>query len=676
MPVVHDRIACMGKVKVEAKRDYLDRLISTPRQGMLELIWNALDADAKVVHLDIVDNPMGGALGITVSDDGLGINADRAALEFGSLGGSWKLGERATAGGRALHGKQGRGRFHAFGIGDAVVWTSISDSTEGRTRTVVRGTRQNPDEFDVDTEVVEEAEPHGTVVRIGELNQSTLKYIDSDRLVDNLTAALAVYISKYHPRVIWREKELNPNELIEQQADVPVEFEYNGTAYSIPLTVIEWRGNVDRALYLCNADGVALDEIQAGIQAPGFKFTAYAKWDGFIGLTQEALLPEDTDGLVPTAIKSVKDALRKHFKARADEHYSRLLKKWKDEASYPYSGNETEPAQQASRELFDIVAFQAAPAMEKIDPTARKLSLRLLREAVETSPDSIQSVLGEILALSADEVEEFRQLIQKTSLTDVIAASRKISDRLEFLASLEAMINEPDLKKVVKERSQLHRILAGETWVFREEYALVGDDHTLRTVLKSHREILGDVALTDEDVESDVVDDDGKVGVVDLMLSKVIAQPHERKEHVVIELKRPSVHVGKNQLQQIEEYAFAVANDGRFAGLNDSFEFWIIGDKLDEYAQFKANQENQEPGVTVKSAKPDITVRAVTWAQVIRDARHRLHFVKQALNYDPDSEAAMAYLRTRHAEYIPVQIANGASVPYAEPEVSDPDAAA
>jgi hypothetical protein len=136
----------------------------------------------------------------------------------------------------------------------------------------------------------------------------------------------------------------------------------------------------------------------------------------------------------------------------------------------------------------------------------------------------------------------------------------------------------------------------------------------------------------------------------------VIAQPHERKEHVIIELKRPSVHVGKTQLQQIEEYAFAVANDSRFAGLNDSFEFWIVGDQLDGYAKFKATQENQEPGVTVKSANPDITVRAVTWAQVIRDARHRMHFVQQALNYDPASEAGMEYLRTRHAEYIPEAI--------------------
>jgi hypothetical protein len=364
-----DRISNMTKVKVEARRDYIDRLISTPRQGLLELIWNSLDADATEVHLEIEDGAMGAPLGLTIQDNGLGINADRAQHEFGSLGGSWKLGERHTAGGRALHGRQGRGRFHSFGIGEVVVWTSVAEDTVGKTCTVVRGTRQNPDEFDVQSTPVPDAEPLGTVVQIAELNTYTLKYIESDRLVDNLSAALAVYISKYHPRIVWREKELDPSRLIEVQSEAAATFVFENESYSIPVTIIEWSGNVDRALYLCNADGVALDETTPGIQAPGFKFTAYAKWDGFTDRTHDAMLPEDAHQLVPIAVKAVKEVLRQHFKTRTDAKYARLLKKWKEEDSYPYSGNETEPTRKASRELFDIVAFQAAPAMEKIDAT-------------------------------------------------------------------------------------------------------------------------------------------------------------------------------------------------------------------------------------------------------------------------------------------------------------------
>jgi len=646
----------MGTVRVTAKADYLDRLISTPRQGLLELIWNALDADATEVHADIQDGDLGGPIAVTVSDNGRGISADRADAEFGSLGGSWKLAARSTEGGRGLHGRQGRGRFSAYGIGHEATWDSVSDSTEGRTRTVITGRRAQPDEFNIRSEK-SDAESTGTTVTLSTLPTATTRYVESDRLVEQLTSALAIYLLEYKPRVFWRERELNPSSLIEATTQLSTSVEFEGETLAIPITIIEWKNTVERALYLCNDDGIALATMHPGIQAPGFKFTAYARWNGFAERAHDLLLQDSAPEPIPSIIDAVRETLRAHFKKRFDERFTRLIDEWKAEDSYPFSGNETKPADKATRDLFDIVAIAAAPAVEKIDAKSRKFSLRLLKEAIETSPETVHSLLEEVLTLTPQEAEELRELIDKTSLSSMIAASRRISDRLEFLSSLEAMVNEPDIKKVMLERSQLHRILAGETWVFREEYALVGDDVTLRTVLKTHRDLLGDVLLTDEDVEAEVAGNDGRVGVVDLMLSKVIAQPQERKEHLIIELKRPSVHVGREQLQQIEDYAFAVATDNRFAGLQDTFEFWIIGDQLNDFVALKARQDNLEPGVTLKSSNPNITVRAVTWAQVIRDAKHRLHFVQKTLGYDPDSEAGLAYLQRRHSEFLPKSVA-------------------
>ena len=47
------------------------------------------------------------------------------------------------------------------------------------------------------------------------------------------------------------------------------------------MTVIEWAMNVDRLLYLCDADGTPLQEVVPHIQAPGFDFTGYLRWAGF-----------------------------------------------------------------------------------------------------------------------------------------------------------------------------------------------------------------------------------------------------------------------------------------------------------------------------------------------------------------------------------------------------------
>lgn len=211
------------------------------------------------------------------------------------------------------------------------------------------------------------------------------------------------------------------------------------------------------------------------------------------------------------------------------------------------------------------------------------------------------------------------------------------------------------MRNVLLERSQLHRILAAETWVFREEYALTADDVTLRTALQDHVGLLGRDELAPEDVEErEVLDAAGRRVVVDLMLSRSVSQSRAHREHVVIELKRPTVHVGYEQLMQISKYALAVAKDGRFAMTDTRWEFWIVGDELASDTDLMLKQKDREPGVFVAPGpEHSVTIRAVTWAQVLQDARHRLDFVRQSLAYSSTTDNSMSYLRRVHGKYLP-----------------------
>src|SRR6266508_6815499 len=58
------------------------------------------------------------------------------------------------------------------------------------------------------------------------------------------------------------------------------------------LTIIEWKREVDRRLYLCDEQGVALHEIPAAVAAPGFQYTAYLKSPIFRELESELPLAE------------------------------------------------------------------------------------------------------------------------------------------------------------------------------------------------------------------------------------------------------------------------------------------------------------------------------------------------------------------------------------------------
>ena len=75
-------------------------------------------------------------------------------------------------------------------------------------------------------------------------------------------------------------------------------------------------------------------------------------------------------------------------------------------------------------------------------------------------------------------------LLREAELTSIIGAAHVVADRLKFLAGIEAILFAPDLKPHLKERSQLHRIVAENTWLFGEEFNLMVDDRSLTECLR------------------------------------------------------------------------------------------------------------------------------------------------------------------------------------------------
>ena len=140
------------------------------------------------------------------------------------------------------------------------------------------------------------------------------------------------------------------------------------------------------------------------------------------------------------AASSAPDAQREHFARRIDELRGNIVKQWKDEDSYPYEGEATDEIENVNRELFEITAVtvhNANAGFRKSDAAARKFTLRLLREAVEKSPDSLHDILTEVARLDQAQLDDLADLLRTTSLPRLIGAARTITDRLRFLEGLE-----------------------------------------------------------------------------------------------------------------------------------------------------------------------------------------------------------------------------------------------
>ncbi len=327
-----------------------------------------------------------------------------------------------------------------------------------------------------------------------------------------------------------------------------------------------------------------------------------------------------------------------------------LVQKWKDDSTYPYVDEPTTHLQQAEQQTFDVVALSAARILDGLDPRARKFSLHLVREALESNPTGLRRILTEVLDLPSDRIDELARLLDRTTLSTLISTSRKIGDRLDFLAGLNALVFDTESNRQTLERRQLHRILAEETWIFAEEYALTGDDDRLLQVLRGHAEILGDdIDFTDSRTPPRRAD--GREAIPDLVLSRKVEQHQNRIEHIVIELKRPKIDIGVAQINQIESYALAVLDDPRFTQANVFWDFWVVGVRVDKYAEMRRNQDSLPHGFIQRSGRYSIQVR--TWAEVIGDAEHRLKFVARNLEYRSSRDQGIQYLRDTHSKYLP-----------------------
>src|SRR3546814_15264747 len=132
-------------------------------------------------------------------------------------------------------------------------------------------------------------------------------------------------------------------------------------------------------------------------------------------------MAEDTEPLVAAAKKALSEYLRTRSSQRATE----LLEDWKEEGSYPYEGEPSTSTERAERELFDIVAVTAAPALEPSDSTGRKFSLRLLSEAVRTDQSALSRILTEVLALDDATQEHPAGLLDRAPLSALVEPSPK-----------------------------------------------------------------------------------------------------------------------------------------------------------------------------------------------------------------------------------------------------------
>lgn len=668
----------MEDLVLTASDDHVARLAheSDPVRAIVELVWNAVDAEASTVVVVMERSSTGAIDQVRVEDNGHGVSSDEVASTFGRIGGSWKsMSEKSKNGKRNLHGKLGEGRLRVFALGSRVSWVSLSDNTAGkREQVTILGSRGSRDRFK--WEVADsDAASTGTAVTAHNDEQRSLGALDADDVLPTLRSHFApLLLNDSSLTISYDGSALDPSQEIVD--DTTTRFTF-GDNHQATLRIIEWRTGKHRAVSFGPDDDHFPFETSGTPFESQFAFSAYVTWDQ-LGVDELSLLgladmAPDPVGELWTASGKV---IREHFNARRCEQRREQVEHWKTAGIYPYKGEATTDTERAERAVFDVVSGTLVPHISKTKKQAQ-LTLELLRDSLRHDPEKLTMILHEVVSLNEVDRDTLTKLLSETTLSAIIRSANVVARRHKFLVALEHLLFDPNDSGKVGERDHLHKVLEHELWVFGEAYHLMSTERSLTELLRNHLKLAG---LSTKGVET-VRRWDGKTGRTDLHLAAKNKE-HDRIRHLIVELKAPDITASRKELDQVEDYANAILSTAAFAGDQATWDLILVVADYDDLVRRRIIGEDVEVGLFFdpqkEQGRPLVRAYVRRWRDVIDENKRRLEFMTNALEHDPSIGDGLQYVRDEYRGLLPEDLRGSASATSQPPEpaLEVPDTAA
>ncbi|MBJ7511661.1 ATP-binding protein [Brevundimonas sp.] len=633
----------MTILQLKAQQDALQKAAMTrdPVRALAEFVWNALDADASEVYVEFDRNSLGGIEGIAVRDNGNGITSERANIDFDNWGGSWKRMRVRTDGNRAFHGKEGQGRLRFFSLAERALWTSIyadGGALKKLTIKIAAGALGHAE--------VEPADllPHdhqtGTVVQLRPL-KSPLNILGGEEARNDFSAIFAPYILQYPTLAIFYDGvRIDPSSTILQAQEFPARTIIcpNRTVRDLSIKVIEWKQSAGaRKIHFGGETGVVLGSLPANVTAPGYEFSAYAYAPFFQEIADANLLEFDglTDPDFGHVVEHIREELSDYFRGRQAEKSGELIQQLKDDGIYPYEGDPKDEVEKRERQVLDIAIHAVSSYsrdFKKAENGLKKMTLGLLREALRHNPEAIHNILHHVFNLPKNRQDEFSNLLQKTNLGNIISASTLIADRIVSIQVLKGIVFDPTHRNTVKERGELDALVQANTWMFGENFHITLAETGLTRIMDRVSQEIGT-----KRGKKRVTKGNGKVGRVDSFLGRIVPHPNQsHREFLLIELKRPSLIIGRKEVDQLEDYVNAIKAQPEYNDTSNTWTFYLVTGDYDDTVKGRITQSGRPVGLFIE--QEGVTVWIKTWAQVVRDCEARLHFIADKLQVEVSGE--------------------------------------
>jgi hypothetical protein len=110
----------------------------------------------------------------------------------------------------------------------------------------------------------------------------------------------------------------------------------------------------------------------------------------------------------------------------------------------------------------------------------------------------------------------------------------------------------------------------------------------------------------------------------------------QRREFLLVELKRPSLIVSRKEFDQLEDYVNAILMQPDFIGTSTFWNFYLVSSEYDDVVRERVNQNGRPLGLYLDKSNHKVWVK--TWAELIRDCETRLDFVQKKLQIEVSTQ--------------------------------------
>jgi len=618
------------------------------RKAIAEYIWNGFDAGATCVEVQYHTNALGGVDGMWIIDNGSGIDYSTLSNSFGAfLDSNKKQSFQRTS---DVRGRKGKGRFSYDVISGGVSWnTKFRDDDATLKQFEIKIYSSNRAEYETTDPVVvpsHEIQDTGTVVHFLEMRSNLIEDdLTGDSFCEYLSSEFAWFLILNKAKgysIKIQGVELDYRSLIGEIDEQTVEI----GGYKFTCNFIRWTRKIGEKYYYyflnSNLREVCKVLTSFNNKSTTFHHSLYVTSSYFNNFVYSNDPGPRFDGLVDQSDETYRDLLKilRGYLTRKEKEYIRAVGAEELIVQYERDGilpkfRDDRYGRERKKDLVDAIKgiYSVQPKIFlKLSTEQRKTMVGFLNLLLDSNErNNVIQIIEGVVRLTPEEREELAKTLRATTLSRINSAINLVKNRLLVVVGLKQLIF--DLEKFTNERNHIQRIVEENYWLFGEQYNLVSADKPFTTALLEYTYL-----LEGHKEKGSFSAEDG-LRRTDIFICRKQALPPISysvflEECIIVELKRPSVIIGKEQYRQIEDYRDIIMKEPKFQAQRRKWTFFVVGIKVDDFIKerYKSFADKNRP--LLVDYQEGFEIYAMTWNDVFMTFEHRESFILEKLQFD------------------------------------------